>query len=188
MSFLRPEATALIRRWAEPAIYGALTVFAALWLWRAGPGGWLGGALIAGALAVGGLLLRSALLSSLAAGRGAAPGVVRIDERRIAYFGPHGGGVAALDDLQSIEIWGPDPDHWRPVADWVLRGSDPEALIVPVSAAGAEGMIDAFAALPGFAPARALGALGAGGGATITIWRRAGAHAAPALAPARGEE
>lgn len=183
MSFFRPEATRLIARWAEPAIYAALTVAATIWLIGDGPAGWFGWALAAFVLAVGALLTRSAALSALSDLDREAPGVVKIDERRIAFFGPHGGGVVALDELQAVEIWGADPDHWRYEPEWVLRGAAPEALIVPVAAIGAEGMIDAFAALPGFAPTRALAALSTPDGATVTIWRRAGAPSAPALAP-----
>ncbi|MEM8752880.1 MAG: hypothetical protein AAGF90_07890 [Pseudomonadota bacterium] len=188
MSFVRPELARAARRWAETAIYASLTAVAVLWSLVAGPMGWLGWAAASGAAAIGALLIRSAALSALSDREGAAPGVVKIDERRIAYFGPHEGGVVALDELASIDILAPDPSCWRYEVEWALRGADPAAVIVPASSVGAEGMIDAFAALPGFAPARAVAALAragtkAGEGTMVTIWRRDPGPAAPTLAP-----
>lgn len=184
MSFFRPEARRALSRWGETAIYAALTL-AVLW-WAlaasglAGPWRW---GLAAALLAAGGLLTRSAALSALGRGEARAPGVVSVAERRVAYFGPHQGGIVSLDDLRRIEIWAADPAHWRAEAEWVLRGAEGEAaLIVPVSSAGAETLIDAFAALPGFSPARAFAALAAPEGATITIWSRDRAPRFPALA------
>ncbi|MEO1613719.1 MAG: hypothetical protein AAFU55_15390, partial [Pseudomonadota bacterium] len=115
---------------------------------------------------------------------GEAPGVVQIDERRIAYFGPHQGGLVSINDIQAIEIWTADESVWRYEPDWVLRWSETEsALIIPVSAQGADGLPDAFTALPGFNAAKAIAALKAPEGRTVTIWRRAAAMDAPALAP-----
>jgi len=128
-------------------------------------------------------VLRSAVLSALADRGADAPGVVTIDERRVSYFGPHIGGVIAIDDIQEIEIATPAPAYWQYEAQWVLRWSNEEAaLIIPVSAKGADGLVDAFSALPRFAPTRAFAALAAGDDQTVTIWRRDGAASGPALA------
>lgn len=190
MSFLRPEATRAIARWAETAIYAALTL-GGLWaiffaVSLAGPWRWG----LAGVVGLTGIWLTwSAGLSALGRGEGRAPGIVSIDEREVAYFGPHQGGVVSLDDIKRIEIWTADEKYWRHEAEWVLRSDAGEpALIIPISAAGAGGLIDAFAALPGFAPTRALGALGAAPGATITIWSRDARPAEPALAYLPGRE
>ena len=185
MSFLRPEVARLFSRWAETAAYFA-ALGVGLWfvlahgpsapLWRFG---------LAGVVVVLGFwFIRSAALDALLGGAGEAPGVVKIDERRIAYFGPHQGGVVSIDDVFAIEIWTADEAHWRYEAEWVLRWSETEAaLIIPVSAAGADALPDAFAALPGFAAERALAALSGAEGATFTIWRRRVGSAPPALAP-----
>ncbi|MEM7525221.1 MAG: hypothetical protein AAF360_15990 [Pseudomonadota bacterium] len=185
MSVLRPEVSALFRRWAETAAYVAATALAIGWLATSRVDGVVFWALVAFVCFTGALLIRSAALSALGASEGEAPGVVRIDERRIAFFGPHGGGVVALDDIFAIELWGADEAYWRYEVEWVLRWSETEAaLIIPVSAIGAEGMIDAFSALPGFAPTRAIAALSLHDGETVTIWRRSGAPSAAALASA----
>lgn len=185
MSFLRPEATRLVLRWLETAVYAALTAAALLWImgdagWR-GPARWIvGGACLAAGL----WLTRSAALSALARGEAIAPGVVQIDERRIAYLGPETGGVASLDDIEEIEIWAPEPAYWRYGTEWIFRWSQTEpALIVPAAAKGADELIDACAALPGFSPSRALAALGAAEGGRVTIWRRGAGAPRTALAP-----
>jgi len=182
-SFFRPEATRLVARWAETlALVAASILLVGYILFWAGIFGWLKWVLAIVVALVGLWLVRSAILSALSDRGGDAPGLVTIDERRIAYFGPHIGGVASLNDIQTIEIATAAPEYWQHEAQWILRWSETEAaLVIPVSAAGAEGLIDAFAALPGFAPTRALSALSAGANRTITIWQRSSTGHAPAL-------
>lgn len=190
MSFLRPGAVAALRRWAETGAWAALGTGGALWLFAAAglASPWREGLALA-ALAAGLLLARSAALAALGARAARAPGVVSVAERRVAYFGPHQGGFVSLDEIAAIELWAADPAHWRHEAEWVLRPPAPEpALIVPVSAAGAGGLIDAFAALPGFSPERALAALRAPEGATVAIWARGGPAPRPALAGRAGAD
>lgn len=188
MTFFRPEAMALLTRWAETAIYAALTLIVATWVaadpgWSA-PARWIAAA----ALAMIGLwLTRSAALSALARGAARSPGVVQIDERRIAFLapadGPYSGGVASLNEIVAVEIATPDPAFWRHHAEWIFRVPTGEpALIVPASAEGADGLIDACAALPGFSPTRALSALNGSARQTFIIWRRDGGEPLPALA------
>ncbi|WP_340107183.1 hypothetical protein [Pikeienuella sp. HZG-20] len=177
MSFVRPEVARAARRWRETALWVALTVIGAVWLTSSGGlAGW-GLALCWGAAGL--WLARSAFLSALAAGRAPAPGVVTIDERRISYFGPYEGGVVALDDIGRIGCGrvGGGPDAvWRL---WSIETGD--EVTIPVAADGAEALIDAFAALPEFAPARALSALNASSG-VVTIWRRRRGGTLPTLA------
>ncbi len=190
MSALAPGARRALLRWGETATYGLATA-AGVWLilsalslapaWRWG--------LAAFAAAAGLLLVRSAALSALGRTEAQAPGIVTVAERRVEYFGPHQGGVVSLDEICAIEIWSADPAHFRWEGEWVLRWSPVEpALIVPVSAEGAAGLIDTFAALPGFSPERALAALRAPEGATITIWRRPEVTSRPALARRPGAD
>lgn len=174
MSFIRPRVAAAALRWRETALWAALTLAGLFWLYGAGivrmPLMLLWGA-------VGIWLTRSALLSALAAGRAAAPGMVSIDEQRISYFGPYTGGVLALDEISRIAIGAGEAG-----AVWRLWSPDAaEPLTIPAAAEGAGGLIDAFAALPGFAPTRALGALHAAHG-EMTIWRRGAAPVFAALA------
>lgn len=170
MSFLRPGAAAFLTRWRETALWAFLTLIGLYWL--LGGSGWFFwlAAIVWGS--VGLWLLRSAFLSALAAGRGAAPGVVSIDEQRISYFGPVTGGVISIDEIDHIGI-----DHGG--KGWQVSSRDSGiSLTIPMAATGAEGLIDAFAALPGFSPARALTMAGAG----VTIWRREAPRGIPSLA------
>lgn len=92
--------------------------------------------------------------------------MVTVAERRISYFGPVEGGIAALDSLVAIDVEsGPSPS-------WRLRLDDGRILRVPAAAEGAGALPEAFAALDGFSSARAAAALGARGRATFRVWRR----------------
>ena len=184
VSFVRPEVAGLFQRWLETAIYVGITGFGVYWLLTAGPADlfWRWG-LAAAVAVIGFWFIRSAALSAMTRGDGEAPGVVQIDERRVAFFGPHAGGVVSINDIFAIEIWAADEAHWRYEPEWVLRWSETEpALIIPISAQGADALADAFTALPGFAAEKAVAALKAPVGATVTIWRRAAMPDAPALA------
>lgn len=190
MSFLRPEATRLIRRWAETAVYAALAGWGVVWLLTSASGGpaWRWG--LAAVAALAGLwFVRAAAMAALAAGEGEAPGIVEIDERRVAYWGPREGGAIALDEIASVDIDVAAPDDWHDETVWALRPPGIEAaLLIPASAEGAERLIDAFAALPGFDPARAVSALRARRPGLITIWTRPRQPAGPALARLPGRD
>jgi hypothetical protein len=121
-------------------------------------------------------LVRDALTRARLAAR-PGPGVAAVREGRIVYFGPETGGVADLDGLVAVEI--------NAAGDWVLRGADGAALIAPTAAEGAEALLDAFAALPGFdrgAVDRAL----ARPGVHAIVWRRRGPPPQPRLAQPEG--
>ncbi|MGB0852042.1 MAG: hypothetical protein ACPGVA_10840 [Pikeienuella sp.] len=173
MSFFRSEAIGQLTRWAESALYAGLTFGAVSWLWSPP----MSNARIFVVLiiaAAGFWLTRAALLSAMAGGPLAAPGVVSIDERRIAYFGPTDGGVVSINGLSVISVDG--RGGWQL---WPEEGEPPVA--IPASAEGADGLIDAFSALPGFQPAVAVAALR--GGKVTTIWRRTSRGSAHDLAP-----
>ncbi|WP_347312163.1 hypothetical protein [Defluviimonas sp. SAOS-178_SWC] len=169
VKFLRPEVAAWLARWSE-VIAAAAVMAAGMWLVRLG--GWLlvtlGAAIVILALAWVMIALRR--LRFL---RGvAAPGVVEVDEGQIGYFGPSFGGFVALADLSEVrlaELYG--KRHWR------LKTTAGEVLMVPVDAAGAEKLYDAFAALPGIDMARLTAALDHGA-ETLPLWRRPSASLA----------
>lgn len=98
-------------------------------------------------------------------GTGTGPGIVRVDERRLAYMGPLAGGLIELDELRRLDF--------RPGQQggtWLLSGPAGQRLDVPDGALGAEALLDAFAGLPGLSVERLLAARGAEG--PVTVWRR----------------
>lgn len=113
------------------------------------------------------------------AGGGDAPGLVEVDEGQIAYFGPQAGGAVALPDLVELRLI-----SMRGRRLWRLRQADGQALLIPVEAAGADRLFDAFASLPGMDTAALVAALAtapATGGTTLTlaaeavvVWQRRG--------------
>ena len=179
------SASGFLARWGEVLLTGVLAgwfiwVFASR-LWRGD--GW-GTALFA----LPALLLALWFLAAFRrlALKGRDPqgaGLVRLDEGRIGYLGPLGGGFVALDALIRIEAIGQGRER-----SWHLVPEDGLALIIPVDAPGAEGLGDLLTALPGFSLAAAAEAIGRGEGRghgprRIVIWQRPGAASYPALAP-----
>lgn len=176
MNLFRPEVLALLRRLADPAAGVAL---AGLGLWVATRGGWvlgpLGGALAA--LGAGWLVL--ALRRRRFAADPAAPGIVEVDEGRVRYLHPVQPGEISLDDLAELHL-----THLRGRRVWRMMDTSGRGLVVPLEAAGAPALFDAFAALPGLSTADLVAALAprAGGGDLPApalddrlVWRRQGA-------------
>lgn len=160
--FFRPEAMALVRRWRE-ALIAVGVGGAGLWIaLRPGP-------VVAGfgyaLTALGAILLILALRRIRFAPTGQGPGVVTLDEGRIAYLGPYYGGVVAMQDLTRLALRrGRDG-----AAAWVL--AHPQGvLVIPTNAAGAEVLFDAFTTLPGLNMAHLLRSLNAGTPGSVTLW------------------
>lgn len=173
---IRAELRAALWRWRE--VIGA-GVVAALGLWIAAQGGYL-------LVPVG--LLVAALGAGLAVQGwrrlrfvqgGDSPGVVAVDEGQISYMGPQLGGFVSVPELEELRLI-----TLRGRRLWRLRQVDGQVLLIPVDAAGAAGLFDVFATLPGMDMAALLSALepqGEGGGRglvageqMVVIWRRAG--------------
>jgi len=174
VSHFRPEASAAIRRWAEPA---AALVLLALALWFSLPGalrgsvfGWFGLAVAAVAL----FWLRAAVLGALAAHPVTGAGVAVIREREIGYLGPHRGGFLELDDIVRVEIYRITEDQ-EPV--WRLVGANGVSLAIPANAEGAGHVPEALAALPGFSDLTAVGVLQRHRPGRHVVWERS--RAAP---------
>lgn len=161
---IRPELIARFRPWRE-VIAAALTAVFGVRVFAQGgllfrP---LGGAILAVALLWGiGAWRRRRFMVAIG-----APGLVEIEEGAIRYFGARAlGGEVALRDLNQIRLLRLDGHaHWR------LRTRDGQALLIPVEAAGANALADAFAALPGF-DLRAASAALAASHAMTTVWQR----------------
>jgi len=138
---LRPEVRALAHRWREVIAAAGLAV---LGLWSMSGGGLvlvpLGAALLALALGWGVIAFRRIRFL-----RGiGAPGMVEVDEGQVGYFGPTFGGFVALADLVELRLTA----HFGTRA-WRLKTGDGQVLLIPVDAAGADRLYDAFASLPG---------------------------------------
>ncbi|MBD3765117.1 MAG: hypothetical protein IE927_10410 [Rhodobacterales bacterium] len=167
MPLIRPAARAALLAWREVAAAAGL---AALGLWIAARGGWLLTplGLAVAALAAGWAV--TALRRMRFAGPAQAPGVVDLDEGQIGYLSPDLGGYVALADL--VELRALTLNGRRM---WRLRQADGQALLIPMQAAGAEALFDAFASLPGLDGAALVAARQ--GDRDGVIWRRPAALA-----------
>ena len=175
---IREGARAALWRWRE---VGAAMLVGVAGLWVAAQGGFV---LVPFGLAVAGL----------GAGLGVqawrrlrfvqgddAPGIVEVDEGQISYMGPQLGGFVSVPELVELRLVA-----LRGRRLWRLRQADGQVLLVPVDAAGAEGLFDVFATLPGMDMGAVLAALEPQATATAVargmvagevaqvLWRRAG--------------
>lgn len=164
MSFLRPELREAAWRWREALAGGAVVLFG-LW-WTAITSAlmtWVG----VGIVILGGVLAVNGIQRGRFRRRGSGPGLVRVTEAQIAYLGPLTGGVIALDLIEAVAL---DPTG-KPL-HWVLIGRDGLHLHIPVTAAGSEALLDAFAQLPGFRTEPMLDRLANPGRTPGMVWRR----------------
>jgi hypothetical protein len=174
MSFIRPELAQRLRRWREPIGWGALTVAGVWLLWqgysRLAPLPFVIG-FVCVAAGVG--LLRAAL-RRLRLHAELGEGVVVIDEARIAYFGPHGGGFVDLPAVTRVEIV--TRPHVPPASAhaWVISAEDGTRLAIPLGAAGADRLLDALSPLPGIDFDAGVAAVAARGPGRTTVWKKAG--------------
>jgi hypothetical protein len=184
MSVIRPELTEGLTRWREAIAAGALAAFG---LWLVGLGGYLLVPMGLGlaALGFGWALLAVRRLRFVQTVD--APGVVEVDEGQVGYLGPQSGGFVAVRDLVELRLV-----SLRGRRLWRLKQADGQALLIPVDAAGAERLFDAFTALPGMDTQALVAALdqpaGPSGSGDVPalpdgigrlIWRRGGGPAAP---------
>lgn len=148
---IRPELLALLHRWRE-VIAAALTGAAGLWLaWQGGlvlTAAGIAIALLAGVWAV---TARRRMRFRTDIG---APGIVEVVEGQISYMGPVVGGAVSLPDLVDLRLI-----TLRGRRLWRLRQADGQAILIPVDAAGAEALFDAFVSLPGMDSAALVAAL-----------------------------
>lgn len=160
---LRPEIWTALSRYREVIL---AAVVAALGLWLLRLGGLLlvpaGAALLALAAAWATMALRRL---RFAQGVG-APGIVELDERQVGYLGPTFGGYVSLDELTELRLIRVQGQRM-----WRLKQTDGQALLVPVAAAGAERLFDAFATLPGMDTQALVAVLGEQA-ENLVVWRR----------------
>ncbi|MEM6618367.1 MAG: hypothetical protein AAF761_11245 [Pseudomonadota bacterium] len=168
MSFVRDDARALLWRWREVALTGALCLWGIHLVGRAVDRSSLGLALVAaGVLCVGAVLFFYAVLRAQVRRGAIAEGAVEVDEREVRYLLADGGAMVSLDDLVRLEVMVKDEAGF-----WVLSHLAGPPLVIPAGAQGADALFDAFSALPGVRIEDAVRGLGAASG-RITIWERA---------------
>ncbi|WP_406721346.1 hypothetical protein RPE78_04580 [Thioclava litoralis] len=142
-AMIRPELRHALARHSE-VLLALVPLGLGLWLCRLG--GWVllpaGLALVAAAVAWAVVAWRRLRFARDVG----APGVVEIDEGQIGYFGAGRllGGQVALRDLAEIRLLHLNGRHL-----WRLKTADGQALLIPVDAAGAAQLYDAYASLPG---------------------------------------
>jgi hypothetical protein len=152
MSLIRPELQETAHRWREVI---AAAVVAAVGAWSAMQGGYLLTPLGLALVALGAGWALNAWRRLRFQQDGDAPGIVRVTEAEIAYFGPRIGGFIGLPDLSEIRLL-----TLRGRRIWKLKQGDGQLLHIPVEADGAEALFDAFATLPGIDMAALVSALG----------------------------
>ena len=163
MSFLRPAAQETLVRWSEVAAAGGLAAFGS-WVFSAG--GYVLGPLGLALTALGGVWALIAWRRLRFLHPVGAPGVVEVDEGQISYLGPTFGGALSLAELDQVRL-----DAVGARLHWRLRSAGGEVLLIPVEAAGAERLYDAFAALAGIDMAALTRAMARGRPAGL-LWER----------------
>lgn len=171
MSFIRPEAAQLLRRWREVLVLSSMACLGAWIALRPGfllpVGGW---ALLAFSMILLPVAIRRARFQPGSDGIG----VVKLREGRVVYMGPETGGTVSLDELDALRlVIERTGRHWQ-----LAEGL--QVLDIPVDAVGADALFDAFTRLPGLNSARLLEALEKLEPGEITLWSRT---RRPALTP-----
>ena len=173
---MRPEAVAATLRWAEVILTGV----AAIWLLKASYTAYLHssptlvltlvGAGFAGlwcGVTVMRLMVRRATTQDTPGG----PGVVLVQEGRIGYFGPEGGGFIAVDALIQIDLIAAF-ERGESGLDWRFKDEFGQSLQIPACAEGAEQIIDTIGVLREVDYQSLLSAGFAKGAGVYPIWRR----------------
>lgn len=173
---IRPAARDWLWQRREPI---AALALCGLGLWLAMLGGWLLIPIGVGACLLGAGLGLSALRRLRFAQAILAPGLVEVDEGQVGYLGPAFGGFVSLPEVVELRLVTINRRRL-----WRLKQADGQALLIPVDAAGAERLFDAFASLPGLDTASLVASVQTFGptGGTRVIWRRG----APRLAATGG--
>lgn len=152
MIVIRPELIAATRR-AQEVIWATGVMAFGAWLI------WLGGYLLVplgtAVIALGASLAIMAYRRMRFAQDTLAPGIVEVDEGQIGYLGPTIGGYVSLPELAELRLV-----TMRGRRLWRLKQTDGQTILIPVDAAGADRLFDAFASLPGMDSAALVAAVG----------------------------
>ena len=172
MSFVRPEVADAFRRWREAAAWAALLGLGAWLVWQ----GYRDLAIVSfvvglAAAATGASLLVAALRRMRFRGP-PGEGIVVVDEARIAYLGPRGGGVVDVPALVRVEVVTRPHELAGSGHAWVLTAEDGTRLVIPIGAAGADGLFDALSPLAGIDFDAGAAAIAATGPGRAIVWTR----------------
>lgn len=164
MSFIRPDAARMIRRWREALAGLAVLILGLLWVFgRPGLLQLLGYPVVLTGLVFIWVGYQRARFRT----NGGGAGAVQVDEGQITYFGPLTGGATDLADMERLTLdRNLKPAHWR------LDSPGTPALLIPVNAAGSDALFDAFATLPGLRTERMLNELNTTANQAVVIWER----------------
>jgi len=161
---IRPELQQSLTKYRDVLIGLGLAIFGAWWSATAnGVVAFLGYI----AIALGIVLMIGAWQRLRFQAEGRGPGVVKIVERQLAYFGPLEGGTMEMDDLTRLEL-----DGLSFPAHWVLSSSYGKVLRFPVNADGSEALFDLFSSLPGIKTEAMLSVLERTPDSRVVIWEQ----------------
>ncbi len=163
--FFRPEAITALTRWREVLMALAI-ILIGLWI-ALRPGGVIVTGFGYVLIALGAAFMVPALRRARFMTGTDGPGAVEVDEGRILYMGPQTGGTMALDDLRVLSVRRDGGDQ----VTWVLADAT-QLLVIPVHAAGADALFDAFAALPGLNVERLIRAVQSRTKGSQRLWSR----------------
>lgn len=164
MSFIRPEARAALWRWREVMVGGAVLTIGGWWAFGTiGLLHWLGFAV----LAAGAILIATGIQRARFRMGHGGPGVVRVTEQQVTYYGPLTGGVVAMSEMSALTL-----DPRGTPAHWALEQPGQADLHIPLNAEGAEDLFDAFATLPGIRTEKMLAEMRRSSGKPVVIWKK----------------
>jgi len=168
MTFVRPELRAALLRWRAAIIGAAVAALGLFWVIASGG--------VIRAIGVVLLLLGAALLwDGIRRARfpksGGGLGVVEIDERRISYLGPLGGGSISLDEMMRIQIVTTDNGPFANDVLWQFTDRSGQRLTIPSNAEGTDRIFDALAAYKGVNYDAVIQANGSTSNQSFTIWQ-----------------
>ena len=146
MSFIRPEAAETLARWREAIIGGILILggtYTMSFTHNVVKGFAFVVALVGAAIFVEGV--RRARWPKKDGGLG----VVEVDERRITYLSPVGGGALSINDLVRVRVRTTDLGPFASDFYWELTDNEGQRLSIPGDAENAGALFDALTVLPG---------------------------------------
>ncbi len=170
MSFIRPEALAFLKRWREALIAGVILLGS---LQAASATAGLMNALSWVTALVGAALFIEGVRRARLPRDGGGVGVVEVDERRITYLGPHGGGSLSINELRRVKVRTSDLGPMASDFYWEFTDREGQRLTIPGDAENSSALFDALTALPGADYEQVIRASGSTEAAEFLVWERA---------------